>query len=48
LVSSYSWEVEGLIQKFPGVDVKFWGFSLSLEGGLDVQGVGPVSGIEVS
>lgn len=48
-VSSNSWEGEGGIVKLPGVDVEvWWGSSLLLHGGVDVEGVGPVSSIEGS
>ena len=46
-VSSNSWEGEGLIEKFPGVDLELWcNTALLLEGTGNVKYVGPVSSIE--
>jgi len=46
-VSSNSWEGEGLIEEFPGVDLEFWcTTALVLKGTSNVESVGPVSDIE--
>ena len=48
LVSSNSWEGEGLVIEFPSVNVHLSGKTLLLKSFLDVQSVSPVSSIEVS
>lgn len=48
-VSSNSWEREGSVIEFPGVDLEFWGETLLLLEGLSkVLNVGPVSQVEGS
>lgn len=46
-VSSDSWEGEGGIEEFPGVDLESWcNTALVLKGTGNVEDVGPVSNIE--
>lgn len=48
IVSSNSWESEGLVIKLPGVDCWSWVLSLLLELREDLHGIIVVSSVEVS
>jgi hypothetical protein len=46
-ISSNSWEGEGLVEEFPGVDLELWcSTTLLLKGTGNVEYVGPVSDIK--
>ena len=46
-VSSNSWESEGIIQKFPGVNLELWcNTALGLHGTGNVEGVSPMSWVK--
>lgn len=49
VISSYSWEGEGLVVQLPGMNLQFWVLAvLFIHGFGDGQDVGPVSWVEGS